>query len=145
MEGVDYNTHYSPRLEQVPPKISEYTAKQNLQTRSWMVWSERGMEMAKDDVKKSKDVDRVDLNSVDLPDLHGEHVGMELHVGAVRRETVMVDNTAYHDGGSWVVDKWWPIEKDDDTFKNNNINTNKHQNDKDISVVKLKMTNLVTS
>ena len=143
MEGVDYNTHYSPRLEQVPPKISEYTAKQDLQTHSWMLWKESDMEIAKD-IEKSKDEDRVDLEGDDLPDLHGEHVGKELHVGADEKETVMVDNTAYHDGGSWVVDRWWPIEKNDDTFKKKNIHTNKHQNDKEISIVKLKMTNLVS-
>ena len=50
------------------------------------------MEMAKDDAKKSKDEDKVVLGSDDLPDLHGEHVGMELHVGAVGRETILVDN-----------------------------------------------------
>ena len=73
MEGVEYNTHISPRLEQVPPKISEYTAKQNLQTHRWMVWSEVGVEIAKEYAKKFKDEDKVDLGSDDLPDLHGEH------------------------------------------------------------------------
>ena len=145
MEGVEYNTHNSPRLEQVPPKISEYTAKQDLQTHSWMVWRGSDMEIAKD-VEKPKDEDRVDLEGEDLPDLHGEHVGKELQVGADKKETVMIDNKAYHDGGSWVVDRWRPRENVKDTFTvdNNNIHTIKHQNDKEISVVKLKMTNLIT-
>ena len=48
------------------------------------------MKTAKEDAKKFKDEDKVDLGSDDLPDLHGKHVGMELHVVAVGRETVMV-------------------------------------------------------
>ena len=103
------------------------------------------MKIAKD-VEKPKDEDRVDLEGEDLPDLHGEHDGKELQVGADEKETVMINNKAYHDGGSWVVDRWRPREKVKDTFTvdNNNIHTIKHQNDKEISVVKLKMTNLIT-
>ena len=55
----------------------------------------------------------------------------------------MVNDTAYHDGGTWLVDRWWPI-RNNDTFKNKNIHTNIHKTDKEISIVKLKMTNLVT-
>ena len=56
----------------------------------------------------------------------------------------MINNKAYHDGGSWVVDRWWPRENAEDTFDNNIIHTYKHQKDKEISVVKLKMTYLIT-
>ena len=86
MEGVDCNTHSSPRLEQGPPKIAENTANQSLKTDRWMVWSEVGVEIAKEYAKKFKDEDKVDLGSDDLPDLHGEHVGRELHVGSVGRD-----------------------------------------------------------
>ena len=57
-----------------------------------MVGMDYNTHYTKDDAKKSKDEDKVDLGSDDLPDLHGEHVGMELHVGAVGRETILVDN-----------------------------------------------------
>ena len=53
----------------------------------------------------------------------------------------MVNDTAYHDGGMWFVDRWWSI-RNNDTFKN--IHTNIHITDKEISIVKLKVTNLVT-
>ena len=86
----------------------------------------------------------VDPGSDDMPDLCGEHVGRELHVGSKGKETVMVDNIAYHDGGLWYLDRWWPrSDKDTKVVMNNKIITSRI-NSKSISVAKLKMTNLVT-
>ena len=54
---------------------------------------------------------KVGLSSDDLPDLHGNCVGRELHVGSEGKETVMINDKAYHDGGMWLLDRWWPIRK----------------------------------
>ena len=58
--------------------------------------------------KYDKDIDMVDPGSDGMPDLHGKHVGREARVGSKGKETIMIYNIAYHEGGVWYLDRWWP-------------------------------------
>ena len=87
------------------------TAKQKLEMQRWMVWRSREIEMSRkygDIEKYDKDIDMVDPGSDSMPDLHGKHVGREARVGSKGKETIMIDDNAYHEGGVWYLDKWWP-------------------------------------
>ena len=103
------------------------------------------METAKgytDIEKYDKDNDMVDPGSDGMHDLHGKHVGREAHVGSKGKETIMINNISYHEGGIWYLDRWWP-RREKMTGDDNN-STIISSRVKSIAVTKQKMTNLVT-
>ena len=65
----------------------------------------------KDIEKYDKDIDMVDPGSDGVHDLHDKNVGREAHVGSKEKETIMIDDIAYHEGGVWYLDRWWPRMK----------------------------------
>ena len=102
----DINTLSGPRLEKVLPKTANNTAKRKLETQRWMVCRSREMEISKEyrDIEKyDKDIDMVDPGSDSMPDLHGKHVGREARAGSKWRETIMIDDNVYHEGGVWSI------------------------------------------
>jgi hypothetical protein len=140
MEGIlcVNNTHSGPRIEQVVSKAVNNTAKQNMKTQRWMRWRSGEIEMAKE--YRDKDMIVVDPDSDGRPELHGEHVGRESRAGPKRKETNMVDDTAYYGEGLWYMDRWWPSGRTENDIKNKIIS----RKVKSTSLTKLKCTNLVT-